>query len=190
MLDGAARLADDPADAERLARTRDLLFPEGTGVVILSYLGEAGEAERAEAHLAEKEVQQTLREIHVRKGVTLLDEVRAYVTAGRALGVVESRKAALEAATAAAPAPTTSRAATLAARNEWVQTLNLVLSTAKRLRGDHAARFAPVLREIERVQGKADARSARASDAEASNDDADADTTTTETPVETVAKTG
>lgn len=186
MLDAAARLADDPADAERIARVRDAIFPEGTAVIIATWVAEAGEAERAEARLEDAEVKRTLNEIQVRPGVTLLDEARAYVAAGRALGVIESRKNALN---STAPAPT--RAGATAARTEWIQTMNLVLATAKRLKGDHAARFAPVLREIQRVEAKSDARAARADTAAEGDAPADDAQPANDAPAnEPVAKTG
>lgn len=157
-LDAAVRLADDPDDAVRLAGVRDALFPDGTAMVNATWAAEAGNAERMEARLADADVRGALAEITVRPGVTLLDEARACVAAGRALGRIESRKAALHAASAAHGAP---RAGSAAARNEWIQTMNLVLATAKRLKGEQAERFAPVLREIQRVEAKSDARAAR-----------------------------
>lgn len=173
VLEGAERLADDPADAERFARVREAIFPDGTAVVTLTWLAEAGEVERVDALLADEGVRAVLASVVVRAGVTLLDEVRAYVAAGRALGLVESRKVALN-NTEAAPAAN-GRGAAVSARNEWIQTINLVVTTAKRLRGAEAARFAPALREIEGAEARADARAARAAsnDADAAKDGSD-----------------
>jgi len=188
MLDAAARLADDTAAAERITRVRDALFPEGTAVINTTWVAEAGEAERVEARLADAEVKQTLQEIQVRPGVTLLDEARAYVTAGLALGVIESRKNVLNDAVTAPPRV---GAGIGNARTEWIQTMNLVLAAAKRLKGDHAARFAPVLREIQRVEAKSDARAARADAAAEGDSPADDAQPANDAPAtEPVSKTG
>jgi hypothetical protein len=156
VLEGVERLADDPAAAARFARLREAMFPDGTAVVTMTWLAEAGEVERVDALLADAEVRGLLASVVVRDGVTLLDEVRAYVAAGRSLGLIASRKVALHHPEAAAPAAH-GRGAAVSARDEWIQTINLVVSTAQRLRGADAARFAPALREVERAEARADA---------------------------------
>jgi hypothetical protein len=113
--------------------------------------------------------------IKVRKGHTLLDETRAWVKAGRALGVCETRKAVLTGETPSpdAEAPTV-RSDNASARNGWVQAVNAVLSNAKLLKGKHAGTFAPVLREFRAAEAKADQRATRRRETNAAADPIDA----------------
>lgn len=172
VLDGLIRLADTDEESARLAAVKDALFPDGGAIFTGTYIAEAGNAERVEKVLERKDVKDALRAIPVRKGVTLYDEARAFVKAGRRLGVLESRKAAL--AAAAKPAEEAPRGSTVAARNEWLQVMELITRSAKRLKGAQAEAWAPVARDIALVEAKGDERAARNKAAgKATDEDAD-----------------
>lgn len=173
VLDGLIRLADTDEESARLTAVKDALFPDGGAIFTGTYIAEAGNAERVEKVLERKDVKDALRAIPVRKGVTLYDEARAFVKAGRRLGVLESRKAALTAA-AAKPAEEAPRGSGIAARNEWLQVMELITRSAKRLKGAQAEAWAPVARDIALVEAKGDERAARNKAAGKSADD-DAD---------------
>lgn len=161
VLEGAEQLADSDEAVARYAGVKRRLFPEGGAVFGQSYLAEAGNAERVEKELADPSVRAVLQGVTVRKGVTLLDEVRAFVAAGRELGVLESRKAALAATSEAPEEEASRRTDSVQARNAWSQTVGAVLAASKLLKGESAARFAPVWREFQAAQAKVDERAAR-----------------------------
>jgi hypothetical protein len=165
VLDAALQLADTEREAEPLRRVRARLFPEGAQVFGQSYLAEAGNAERVAKELDDPTVRSVLAAITVVPGRTLLDEVRAFVQAGRDLGVLETRKAMLT-ATVADEGPgndntASTRADSAAARSAWIQTVHAMKANAKLLHGEDAARFAPVLRELDVALAKVAARAAR-----------------------------
>lgn len=160
MLESAERLSDNADEAARFAKVRAALFPIGSSITQESYISESGNAERVEKLLRDPEVKAALASVSPREGATLLDDVVAFVKAGRSLGALESRKAALT-APASTAAPGDSRATASLLRTEWIQTMNLVVAAARRLKGEHGERFAPVLHEIQQLEAKADERSAR-----------------------------
>jgi len=160
VLDGLARLADREEDVARVMAVREALFPDGGAVFSMSYLAEAGDADRVERVLAREEVRAFLVTVAVRSGVTLYDEAREFVRAGRRLGVLESRKAAV----AAAARPTSERVrAVAAARESWLEVVDLLLRAARRLEGTQAAAWAPIAREFACAEEAADARVVRMS---------------------------
>ncbi|MFO0646092.1 MAG: hypothetical protein U0326_07630 [Polyangiales bacterium] len=97
VLQGAIALAETDDEAALYERVKARLFPEEGAIFSASYMAESGNAERIAKELENVETRTTLASIKVRKGVTLLDETRAWVKAGFALGVDESRKVVLEA---------------------------------------------------------------------------------------------
>lgn len=164
VLDGAISLAESDEETDLYTRVKARLFGEDASIFSASYKAESGNAEKVAKELENPETRSTLAGIKVRKGVTLLDEAHAWVKAGRALGVDESRKVELEAIikdTANAENDGAPRADNIGARNGWIKTINAVLSTASLLKGKAAESFAPVLREIRAVESKVDVRATR-----------------------------
>jgi hypothetical protein len=166
VLDAALQLTDTEGEAEPLRKVRARLFPEGAQVFGQSYLAEAGNAERVAKELDDPNLCAVLAAITVVPGRTLLDDVRAFVQAGRDLGALETRKAML-AATVADEGPgndniaASPRADNATARSAWSQTTHAVMANAKLLHGEDAARLAPMLRELNTVLTKVAARAAR-----------------------------
>lgn len=164
VLDGAAQLAESDEERSLYERVRARLFDAEESVFTANYQAEAGHVEKVAQALEEPETRSTLASIKVRKGASPLDETRAWVKAGRSLGVDESRKVELEAIlkeAANAQSVSASRVDNAGARNGWIKTINAVLSTSAILKGKAAESFAPVVREIRAFETKADERATR-----------------------------
>ncbi len=178
VLQGAIALAETDDEAAVYERVKARLFPEEGAIFRASYAAESGNAERVAKELENVETRTTLAGIKVRKGVTLLDETRAWVKAGLALGVDESRKVVLEgllAANSNAEVEGNTRVDNASARNGWIRAINAVHTTAALLKGKHAETFAPVLREMRAAEAKVDERAMRRrSAAEDDSDETDA----------------
>lgn len=171
-LASAALLAESDDEAALYERVSARLFREGGAIFSASYAAESGNAEVVAKELENPETRAVLGGIRVRKGSTLLDEARAWVKAGRALGLDESQKLALQtqlAANATGDEVAQVRSDGASARNGWIQAINAVLTNAKLLRGEHAQTFAAALHEIRTSEAKVDERASRRREAEASD---------------------
>ncbi len=164
VLDGAVSLAEGDEETELYRRVKARLFPDEGSIFSASYKAESGNSEKVAKELENPETRSTLAGIKVRKGVTLLDEAHAWVKAGRALGVDESRKVELLsviAANAAAEPKRDTRVDNVAARNGWIRTVNAVLSNAALLKGKQVETFASALNEIRSSEAAIDERATR-----------------------------
>ena len=124
------------------------LFPDGLLIVNALFVAEAGNAERTRALVASKTwVKDLLSSIPVADGSNLLSSVDGWCAQGERLGQLEQQRAEIEARAAEAPQPP--RAQIIAARNEWLKVVNMILSILEMVSGhDKAidALRAPVLR--------------------------------------------
>ena len=163
VMVGAESLAESPEEEAVFADVRARLFPDGREVFSATYLAESGNAERITKELNDPAVCAVLDRIVVREGRSLLDETRAWLTAGHSLGVSETRKTALTAVieAQAVESPSSRRSEAVTARVAWIQTVTAMLTNGKLLRGDEAVRFAAIMRELYECEAKADERVAR-----------------------------
>jgi hypothetical protein len=124
------------------------LLPDGLLIVNALFVAEAGSAERTRALVASKAwLKDLLSSIPIADGTTLLSAVDSWCAQGERLGQLEQQRAAIEARIASVPQ--LPRAQIVAARNEWLKAVNMVLSILEMVKGHEQAieeLRAPVLR--------------------------------------------
>jgi hypothetical protein len=150
--------ASDPPRLERAAqcqRALNMLLPRGLLIVNALYVAEAGNAAQTRGLLAsEPWLRDLLASIPTSDGGSLLQVVEAWCSLGEQIGLLEEKKAAIQARIA--NAYQTPRAEILAARNAWLALVNLILGTFPLIEGHQEAIEAlrtPVLRTAE-IAGK------------------------------------
>ncbi len=149
-------LSDDPDEVAQLTALRSAIFPDGTlNVLKASWRGEAGNALVVKDHVLDHRDHATaLKAIPAAGRSTLLDRVREFVDAGRKLGAIEDRRAALNAPTADAVV----KSSTIAARNRWCSVVGTAVHLADDvLRLDEATHHT-LFGALDEVERKADAR--------------------------------
>lgn len=161
VLDGLADLADSPADAAACTALRDRFMPDGLSILQASWAAEAGNAERVESELHDPAFAHELAAVPLPgKKSTLLDAVKAHVTAGRRLGVIEARRGELEqAAQAAKPADgAVASNPAVKARNQWIRVSNAVVANLDLVPDLDPAARSRILGHYLRVEQAADRR--------------------------------
>jgi hypothetical protein len=159
VLTGFADLADDEKTAASYLALRDSLTPHGLEVVRWSYTDQAGEAELVDSRLT-KEEKALLGKLPTPDG-SLLDAHKARVKAGKDLGDLEKKRAALETQASTATTP----ADVIRARNLWIRAVNAfvaVLALEEDLSDEDREK---ILGPLARAEQKADRK--RSSGAEA-----------------------
>jgi hypothetical protein len=124
VLEALLAATPEPVAAERYARLRDLLFPEGLSIVTRSYSYEAGAITALGARVTAEDMDQ-MSAIQV-GAQTLADWYRTWVDAGQKLGRHVHERAALLASASrggSASADTDTRAA----RREWIGVVQMLV---------------------------------------------------------------
>ncbi len=164
MLDGLADLADSVEEAERYAALRDRFMPDGQSILQASWATEAGNAQRLEKELRDETFARALAEVPLPgRKATLLDTVKAHVTAGRRLGVIEARRGVIEAdlkVARAARAADGTASALVKARNQWIRVVNAVLANLDLVTGLTDEARSQIAGPYLRIEQAADLRAA------------------------------
>jgi len=124
-LSAFAELADSNEEAAAIVDLRELLFPRGTSIVTRPYLEEAGEA-RLVRERVNAEVRALLATLPSVSGRSLASEVDAWITAGHALGALETERGEAEAALAASPLDTSARSIGRT-RTAWIRVVTAIV---------------------------------------------------------------
>lgn len=125
-----AQLADDPAVREELDELRELIFPTGLSITQKTYREEAGNAEAVAEKLTDA-VRARLSALPTPQG-SLLDQIEAWLQAGRQLGALEDQRALLaQRLNAAAPPISETKA-----RRAWINMARLVETILENLSAD------------------------------------------------------
>lgn len=150
--------ASNPPRLERAAqcqRALSVLLPRGLLIVNALYVAEAGNAAQTREVLASEEwLRDLLASIPTSDGGSLLTVVEAWCSIGEQLGLLEEKKAAIQARIT--NTYQTPRAEILAARNAWLALVNMILGIFPLIEGHQdaiEALRAPVLRTAE-IAGK------------------------------------
>lgn len=150
--------ASNPPRLERAAQCEEALstlFPKGLTIIRALYVSEAGNAARTRKLLAAEEwLRDLLASIPTSDGGSLLTVVETWCALGEELGLLEEKKAAIQARIAGTPQPP--RAEMLAARNAWLVLVNMLLGLFPLIEGHQEAietLRGPVLRTAE-IAGK------------------------------------
>jgi hypothetical protein len=132
VLDGLADLADSPEESDGYAALRDRFMPDGQSILQASWATESGNAQRLEKELRDDTFSRALAEVPLPgRKATLLDAVKAHISAGRRLGVIEARRGVIEAelkVTRAARAADGATSALVKARNQWIRVVNAIVA--------------------------------------------------------------
>lgn len=158
VLSGLAALAESPEEAARYIEIRDALLPEGIAINQRTYLDEAGNAAVIARRLQESpKLQESLGQIPLPGGKTLLDEVHAWLGAGKHLGTLESRRIELLHERDATRSGTR-RGDILRARNQWSRVVYAIQATIDL--DEHPAEDLEksFLRPLREAEAKADRR--------------------------------
>ncbi|MEP7119650.1 MAG: hypothetical protein ABJE95_02025 [Byssovorax sp.] len=116
FLGGLIALTRDPALAKRLAHLQEVLAPEGLTATQKTYREESGQAALLASRLTPAD-NALLQGLHTAEG-TLWEVIQEWIAIGAKLGKLEDERAAL--AQVPGPAP----AEVVAARNQWIRTVN------------------------------------------------------------------
>jgi hypothetical protein len=157
-----------PERAGELATLSVRLLPQGLATSQQTWRGESGNCTRVGAELvADEALHATLASFTLPEKLTLLDVVERFVAAGTRLGLVEARRdeirAKLKGAVASESAAEPVEALTVAAaRNEWIATLNGLVTTLRLPRSKvEASTRDKVLTLIGEAERRADLRNRR-----------------------------
>lgn len=125
ILSSLAMLSTDEARTEALLRARDALLPEGIEATQRTYRAQAGAVERLRARL---ESDASLRAELDRQSVggrPLSAYVAEWIATGQRLGEIEAERAALS-----GPTGPSVGAREVAARNQWIRIVNVLIANA------------------------------------------------------------
>jgi hypothetical protein len=172
ILTGFAELSDDPKDAAVYLELRDQLFPSGLKFITGSYADEAGEVTFARERLTH-DSKLVLKALPTPSG-NLMKGVNAWFAAGEELGVLEARRAKLEAQIAQSKAGGV-QGGQLRARNRWISVVRAVLQMIE-LQQPEAEVERHIVAPLERALKKADRRATVNEDADDQDDAAPAAT--------------
>lgn len=139
LLEGAILAADDDVTAQRFTEARDRLFPDGVAVVQGTWMAEVGNASRLKLELEDTALRETLAELRLNDGETLLSVVKSWRRAGQRLGQVVQERSAI----ADVPATDSLREV----RNTWMTlctTLGQLRAVAELSPEDDRAVFGPL----------------------------------------------
>lgn len=161
ILQGMERCAETPEEAAEIAAVRARLFRHGASIFKATWLAEAGATEVVEGELADPELSARLDRIVLWNKRSLLSVVRAWVSAGHQLGVLEARKNEAQTRHDNTPdAPTTQRVS-IDARAAWMQAVAAVRTNAALVTGKGAEVLQPMLRALDAAEAVATERAAR-----------------------------
>lgn len=161
IFQGMERCAETPEEAAEIAAVRARLFRHGASIFKATWLAEAGATEVVEGELADPELSARLDHILLWNKRSLGSVVRAWVSAGHQLGVLEARKSEAQTRHDNTPvAPTTQRVA-IDARAAWMQAVAAVRTNAALVTGKAAEVLQPMLRALDAAEAVATERAAR-----------------------------
>jgi hypothetical protein len=187
ILQGMERCAETPEEAAEIAAVRTRLFPHGASIFKATWLAEAGATEVVEGELTDQELSARLDRIHLWNKRSLLSVVRAWVSAGHQLGVLEARKNEAQTRHNHAPVAPTAQRVSIDARAAWIQTVTAVRTNAALVTGKGAEAIQPMLRALDAAEAVATERGVRQREAAVpSEPTAENETEPTENPLAAV----
>lgn len=125
ILSSLAMLSSDEARTEALLRVRDALLPEGLETIQRTYRAQAGAVERLRARLESDASLRATLETESVGGKTLSAYVAEWIATGQRLGEIETERATISGPTAPSVG-----SREVAARNQWIRIVNVLIANA------------------------------------------------------------